>query len=588
MDNNGQDDKNINNEQTESLSDTKTNDNQGQKDKTNDNNDSLTPDAVTSPSNANIAGEQNAAQVKSTSDEVLGEEVAARDPVRIDKKETNNKQEQSSLGTNTGDTQNKEDSVNANKEAPSKQEDEQSAKVNIVEKENDVQAGNTPNEIKEKVIANNASTEPENQNVDKELEKLLSRIDKGEPPQKLEDAQIKNIIGSIKARMSATDNIGDLQGLAGALAVLASSTNNPELLEQIRNTQEAINQKEAAIELKISSANLDVIMQNPDATREQIERAEQAVNIAKYKAIKDDFHKKLDEDLALLDAAIDSNRASPEQRRILEDDLTDAEREELKRKALLKKEGYEHVYNIKENAEKEIEQNNTKITGIDERLKATKDDNQRQSLEAEKQQYIKANETRQKELDDHVKDELAKRDTERAKLTEFTKLKERVEKYPKFSKDKVREHFELHASEYEKNPDRTALNELHEMVRKVDLAEELGVASASQEINQKQSVQKIDEKQEAVKQDLNKVINQVHDKYSSGHIPREETDKIVNNMSHNLGFDEHAKSIAAKKQVKEITNVKTNTISPPPKTPAVDKNGPGGGTLGGGTGGRGL
>lgn len=582
MSNDGPDDKNVNNEQAQTSLNTTISDNQGQKEKTNDNNESLKPEAVTSPSNANMSGEQNTAQINNESDKVLGAEGATNDPVGIEQNETNNKQEQSSLGPNIGDTQNQEASVNANKEAPSKQEGEQAAKVNIVGKEEAIQGGNAPNEAKEQIIANKASTEPENKNVDKDLEQLLSRIDKGEPPQKLEDAQVKNVLGAIKAQLTATVNPAELERLASAAASLASSTNNPEILEQIKGIQAAIVKKEETAEQIISS---DIAAENLEV-QEPIEQSEQKANIAKYAAIKDDFHKKLDEDLELLDAAIDPSRATPEQRRILEDDLTDAEREELKRKAQLKKEGHEHVYNIKEHAEKEIEQNNTKITGIDERLKATKDDNQRQALEAEKQQYIKANEIRQKELDDHVKDELAKRDKEREKLAEFTKLKERVEKYPTTAKRFVREHFELHAAEYEKNPDRTAINELHVMVRKVKLAEELGVSPDPQEIDQIQSVQKIDERQKVVKQDLNKAINQVHEKYSGRPIPREATDKMANSIVHNLGYAEHAKIIAEKKQVTEITNEKTNTISPPPKTPAVDKSGPGGGTPRGRTGGR--
>lgn len=561
MSNDGQDDKNVNNEQTQTSFNTKISDNQEQKEKTNDNNNSLTPEAVTSPSNANISGEQNTAQINSESDKVPGAEVAANDPVGIDKKETNNKQEQSSLGTNIGNTQDKEESVNANKEALSRQEDEQAAKVNIAEKENAVQGGNTPNEVKEQVIANNAATEPENQNVDKDLAQLLSRIEKGEPTQKLEDAQVKNVLGAIKAQLAATANLAELARLASAAAGLASSTNNPEILEQIKGIQAAIAKKEETAEQIISS---DIAAENLEAQepRERAEHTEQKTNIAEYTAIKDDFHKKLDEDLALLGAAIDPNRASPEQRRILEDDLTDAEREELKRKAQLKKEGYEHVYNIKENAEKEIEQNNTKITGIDARLKATKDDNQRQSLEAEKQQYIKANEVRQKELDDHVKEELAKRDKEREKLAEFTKLKERVEKYPTTAKRFVREHFELHAAEYDKNPDRTAINELHAMVRKVGLAEELGVTPIPAEIEPIQAIPNINEKQEVIKQDLNKAINQVHDEYPGRPIPREATDKIANIIVHNEGYPHHIDIMKMKKIDKTVEQQLIRSIKP--------------------------
>lgn len=556
-----QDDKNVNNEQTQ-LNDNNSSNNQDQKENTITNNDALTPEAVTSPSNANISGEQNDAQVKSASDEVLGSEVTSSEPVEVNRKDNNNKQEQSSLGTNTGDTQNKEDSVNANREDTSKKEDEQAAKVNIVEKENAIQGGNAPNEAKEHVIANNTATEPDKQNadsVDKDLKQLLSRIEKGEPVQKLEDAQVKNVLGAIKAQLTATANPAELARLASAAASLASSTNNPEILEQIKGIQAAIAKKEETAEQIISSDIAAEILE----VQEPIEQTEQKANIAKYAAIKNDFHKKLDEDLELLDAAIDPSRATPEQRKILEDDLTDAEREELKRKTQLKKEGYKHVYAIKENAEKEIAQNNKKITSIDERLKTTKDDKQRQTLEAEKKQYIKTNEERQQEINDHVTGEIEKRDKEREKLTEFTKLKERVEKYPTTAKRFVREHFELHAAEYDKNPDRTAINELHAMVRKVNLVKELGISSDPLEIEPKQATPNINEKQEVIKQELNKAINQMHAQYS-GAIPREETDKIANITIHNEGYQHHI-------DIKKMNNIdKTeeqnliNSIEPAP------------------------
>jgi len=551
MDNNKQDDKNVNNEQTQLNYNTSSNI-QEQKENTGGKNTTSTPEEVTSLPNANIEVVQNTAQAVNASNEAQKSEVITDDPVENDKKSVNNEQKQSQLDVNIIATQDKEDGINANKEAQDKRAETQLDKEKLVETE---------------------------------LDRLLSRKDKGEPTKKLEDAQVKNVLGDIQVQMaSALNNYAELIRLASALAALAASTNNPELLEKIKSMQVAVDSKAETAEQNIRN---DVTSDNLEV-QESIEQIEQKANIAKYTAIKDDFHKTLDEDLALLDAAIDPSRASPEQTRILEDNLTDAEREELKRKAQLKKEGYEHVYNIKENAEKEIEQNNTKITEIDERLKATKDDNQRQSLEAEKQQYIKANEVRQKEFDDHVKDELAKRDKEREKLTEFTKLKEKVEKYPTAAKRFVRDHFELHAAEYDKNPDRTAINELHTMVRKVGLAKELGVSPDPQGIDQIQSVQKIDGRQEVIKQDLNKAINQMHDKYSGRPIPKEETDKIANSIVHNLGYAEHAKIIAEKKQVTEITNAKTNTVSPPPKTPAINQKGPGGGMPGGGTGGRGV
>lgn len=548
MDNNKQDDKNVNNEQTQLNYNTSSNI-QEQKENTGGKNTTSTPEEVTSLPNANIEVVQNTAQAVNASNEAQKSEVITDDHVENDKKSVNNEQKQSQLDVNIIATQDKEDGINANKEAQDKRAETQLDKEKVVETE---------------------------------LDRLLSRIDKGEPTKKLEDAQVKNVLGDIQVQMaSALNNYAELGRLAGALATLAASTNNPELLEKIKSMQVAVDSKAETAEQNIRN---DVTSDNLEV-QESIEQIEQKANIAKYTAIKDDFHKTLDEDLALLDAAIDPSRASPEQTRILEDNLTDAEREELKRKAQLKKEGYEHVYNIKENAEKEIAQNNKKITSIDERLKATKDDNHRQSLEAEKQQYIKASEVRQQELDEHVKEELEKRDKERKKLTEFTKLKERVEKYPEFAQKAVEDHFKIHKAEYDKNPDRTAINELHAMVRKVGLAEKLGVAPDSQEVDKIQRVQKIDERQEIVKQNLNKAINQVHEQYS-GPIPREATDKIANIIVHNLGYAEHATIIAEKKQVTEITNAKTNTVSPPPKTPAINQKGPGKGMPRGGTEGR--
>lgn len=293
MSKDGQDDKNVNNEQVQ-LNDNNNSNNQDQKENTSTNNDAKTPEAVTSPSNANISGEQNTVQVTNASNEVLKPEVTTNDLAENDEKSVNNEQRQLQSNTNIDKNQNKASLNN--------QEDREG---------------------------------------ESELDKLLSRIDKGEPPQKLEDAQVKNVLGDIKAQMaSATNNYAELDRLAGALASLAASTNNPELLAKIQSMLNEVGKREDTAKEVIRN---DSTSENLEA-QESIEQTEHKANIAKYTAIKADFHKKLDEDLELLDAAIDPSRATPEQRRILENDLTDAEREELKRKNQLKKEGYEHVY----------------------------------------------------------------------------------------------------------------------------------------------------------------------------------------------------------------------------------------------------
>lgn len=286
MSKDGQDDKNVNNEKTQ-LNDNNSNNKQDQKENTSINHDTLTPEAVTSPSNANIADEQNTSQINSEFNQAPKAEGITNDPVGVEQNETNNKKEQSSPGTNIGDTQKKEESVDANREDTSTEEDEQAVKVSVEAKENAVQAGNTPNEAKEQVIANNVPTEPDKQDadsVDKDLKQLLSRIDKGESSQKLEDAQVKNVLGAIKAQLTATANPAELARLASAAASLASSTNNPEMLEQIKGIQAAIAKKEETAEQIVNSdiaaENLEVQEhQDPEMVRKHLEHEERKTRI---------------------------------------------------------------------------------------------------------------------------------------------------------------------------------------------------------------------------------------------------------------------------------------------------------------------
>ncbi|KHO02195.1 hypothetical protein [Rickettsia felis] len=109
MSKDGQDDKNVNNEKTQ-LNDNNSNNKQDQKENTSINHDTLTPEAVTSPSNANIADEQNTSQINSEFNQAPKAEGITNDPVGVEQNETNNKKEQSSPGTNIGDTQKKEES----------------------------------------------------------------------------------------------------------------------------------------------------------------------------------------------------------------------------------------------------------------------------------------------------------------------------------------------------------------------------------------------------------------------------------------------------------------------------------------------
>ncbi|MEY4463663.1 MAG: hypothetical protein RLZZ81_634 [Pseudomonadota bacterium] len=89
-----------------------------------------------------------------------------------------------------------------------------------------------------------------------------------------DDAQVKNELGAIKAQLTATANPAELARLASAAAGLASSTNNPEILEQIKSVQAAIAKKEETAEQNISSKiaaeNLGTQEQHdPEIVREQ-------------------------------------------------------------------------------------------------------------------------------------------------------------------------------------------------------------------------------------------------------------------------------------------------------------------------------
>ncbi|HJD55070.1 MAG TPA: hypothetical protein LFW21_00060 [Rickettsia endosymbiont of Pyrocoelia pectoralis] len=92
---------------------------------------------------------------------------------------------------------------------------------------------------------------------------------------KKDDAQVKNELNAIKAQVTATNNPAELVRLAGAAAGLASSTNNPEILEQIKNLQSAISKKEENAEQVVSynivAENLETQgqQQNPEAAHEQ-------------------------------------------------------------------------------------------------------------------------------------------------------------------------------------------------------------------------------------------------------------------------------------------------------------------------------
>jgi|GEM_PF-5897266 len=73
---------------------------------------------------------------------------------------------------------------------------------------------------------------------------------------KKEDAQVRNELNAIKAQINATNNPAELSRLAGLTRNLLSSTNNPQLIEQIKSTQSAIYSKEESAEQNVSSKRI--------------------------------------------------------------------------------------------------------------------------------------------------------------------------------------------------------------------------------------------------------------------------------------------------------------------------------------------
>ena len=87
-----------------------------------------------------------------------------------------------------------------------------------------------------------------------------------------DDAQVKNELKAIKAQVTATNNPAELSRLAGLAANLLSSTNNPQLIEQIKSTQSAIYNKEENAEQRISSVRISENIE----TREQLKDQQKA------------------------------------------------------------------------------------------------------------------------------------------------------------------------------------------------------------------------------------------------------------------------------------------------------------------------
>lgn len=549
-------------------------------------NDPIAPEKDISSEKANIAGEQNAAQVKSASDEVQRAEGAADDPVGIEKKETNNKQAQSSQGTNIGDTQDKEESINANKEAPSKQEDEQAAKVNIVEKENAVQGGNTPNEAKEQVIDNKASKEPENQNVNKDLEQLLSRIDKGEPPQTLEDAQVKNILNSIRAQMTSVKTSADFDRLSNALAVLAASTNNPELLAAIQSMKTSVDGQAATagqiISSDIAAENLEnQEHQDPEMMRKHLEHEKRKTRIdknwAKYEKIEKESRERLIANNRFLDQIYnDPNSLTEEQKRLARGQYhSTEEKEKAERKAQQDIDFAKITHELHRDLNHAIEHEQEQLNILTPKIEVEQTHAGKDELLQKKQQYEENISLYQERLEQHINPAIAELDLEREKLLKA------VETHPDLVKDRIRIHFEGNIDRYEEmkilKGEPKALEEMEQLIKKAGLENELNtkrrdkVALPQSKETTSSQVALSDISSNNKRHNILEETLNIRSEYKLGGVEKEVIRNIQIKGVENVGWLGDAQKMTGRPVTGSTAPIEMFTIKPPKPTPNMQK-----------------
>ncbi|HJD66549.1 MAG TPA: hypothetical protein LFV91_05930 [Rickettsia endosymbiont of Bembidion nr. Transversale] len=222
----------------------------------------------------------------------------------------------------------------------------------------------------------------------------LSKSDDSQTQNKKDDAQVKNELNAIRAQVTATNNPAELARLASAAAGLAASTNNRELLDQIKNLQSSISKKEENAEQVIYSSNaekdLNMEGQSPEAIREQQEHIEREARIEKnlieFEKIEPEFRQQLKARSDLLTQALENPESLTDQQRreLTGKYLNEEEKKEAERKRQIIKNGYKAVDELGKDVNKSIERNNIKIDEINEKIKVEPVLQKKQILENEK------------------------------------------------------------------------------------------------------------------------------------------------------------------------------------------------------------
>ncbi|WP_341789065.1 MULTISPECIES: hypothetical protein [unclassified Rickettsia] len=214
----------------------------------------------------------------------------------------------------------------------------------------------------------------------------LSKSNDNQAQNKQDDAQVKNELNAIRAQVTATNNPAELARLASAAAGLASSTNNRELLDQIKNLQSSISKKEENAEQIIyseaSEKGLNMEGQGNQYDYEAAREKELYDRHERLKAGHDQFMKEADE-------FIESKRQEKEEWQALLNDMKAGKEIDPERlKALNKTEAQLKDDQNKRNPIKEYQK---KATEHLQQLKAEEDklkQQQAQNVKAAEEQRI--------------------------------------------------------------------------------------------------------------------------------------------------------------------------------------------------------
>ena len=405
-----------------------------------------------------------------------------------------------------------------------------------------------------------------------------------------DDAQVKNELGAIKAQLTATANPAELARLASAAAGLAASTNNPELLEQIKGVQAAISKKEETAEQNISSKiaaeNLGTLeQQDPEVVRKQQEHEERGARIEKnwveYEKIEKDFRQQLKENSDFLDQVINSPESlTEEQKRLARGEYaSEEERLEAERKAQQYINGAKLSYELQKDFNHSIEHEKEQLKDIKKKIEAEPDPQKKEALYQKQQQHQTRIDSYQEKLDKRINPAIAELDQERQKLIKAT------EKSPEFAKESIKKHFQGSIDKYKemaaKNPNYKGLEEMYELVKKAELEKDLGIEKEIAEY-QKSTAAKIETSEK-----ITSPINQkepaksspvkedsaltAQEKYGKGNIPPEVKNNITEKKIVKLGYENDLQAIKGKLPAIQASQPKSAQIASPAPTPAIGK-----------------